>query len=460
MNTGIQDAHNLAWKLALAVSGVPRPGCSTATTPNGGPSVRRSSAGPCAAPVRASAPIRPTPTTSSAARLSCSSTTRGQPDRRPHGAGRTRAPDATGLTRDAVAGSLRLFSLLGPAAHRPAVCAATDAGPADVERFERAADAAVAAAHGLLNVYLIAAPAADVATTVLPLIRDAGSETSPRRTRPAVDSVFVVRPDGYLGFTRAPTPISTALVAHLRATFGLAAVASPQSGVAGRPRTGESVRWRRCSPVDRLGQRARPVLGVDRRGLGHQPRSACWWSASLLARFTAVGTAVLAHHRRLLQGPREPPGVGLFAVLLLSVDPGVRARRAAQLLQQRPVLGAADRIPGRGIGRRGHQAVRCRRASGPRCWSSRSWPPSTSAGSCSTSSHAAVHHRWRVWLTDRLTGDWLDRPRLLPRPVHRRHRSTTPTSASSRTSTSSPPATGRHPTFRPTALDTSCCSAR
>ena len=27
--------------------------------------------------------------------------------------------------------------------------------------------------------------------------------------------------------------------------------------------------------------------------------------------------------------------------------------------------------------------------------------------------------RWRVWLTNRLTADWLDRPRLLPRALHR-----------------------------------------
>ena len=56
MNTGIQDAHNLAWKLALAVRGTPPPGCWTATTPNAGRSVRRWWAAPCAAPATASAP--------------------------------------------------------------------------------------------------------------------------------------------------------------------------------------------------------------------------------------------------------------------------------------------------------------------------------------------------------------------------------------------------------------------
>lgn len=71
MNTGIQDAHNLAWKLALAVSGRQRPTCSTATTPNVAPSAKRSSAGRCAVLVRASAPIPPMPTTSSVAKRNC-----------------------------------------------------------------------------------------------------------------------------------------------------------------------------------------------------------------------------------------------------------------------------------------------------------------------------------------------------------------------------------------------------
>ena len=77
MNTGIQDAHNLAWKLALAlVRAAPRPASWTATTPSGGRSAKRSSAAPCAARARASAPTRPTSPTSSAGRPSCSSTMR------------------------------------------------------------------------------------------------------------------------------------------------------------------------------------------------------------------------------------------------------------------------------------------------------------------------------------------------------------------------------------------------
>jgi hypothetical protein len=49
-----------------------------------------------------------------------------------------------------------------------------------------------------MDVYLVAAPDADVAGTVLPLIRDADGDFA--RNYDASDtSVFVIRPDGYLG---------------------------------------------------------------------------------------------------------------------------------------------------------------------------------------------------------------------------------------------------------------------
>ena len=66
---------------------------------------------------------------------------------------------------------------------------------------------------------------------------------------------------------------------------------------------------------------------------------------------------------------------------------------------------------------------------------------------------------WRAWLTDRLTGDWLD-GKAYYRAASSTTRSTTPTSASSATSTSSPPAMGRFPTFRTTTRRPRCCSAR
>ena len=96
---------------------------------------------------------------------------------------------------------MRLFSLLGRE-HTLLLYAGGDATADDAVSFERVAEAAVAAAHGHVDVYLIAAPDADLATTVLPLIRDSA----------------VVRPDGYLSFTASGIGADE-LVAHLSSTF-------------------------------------------------------------------------------------------------------------------------------------------------------------------------------------------------------------------------------------------------
>ena len=170
MNTGIQDAHNLAWKLALAVDGARRARAA-------GQLRRRTAA-------RRRGGCRPHGSQRTRG-LGADSTDVAYVIRREaqllidyagspivaEGAG-ARAPDATGLTRDAVTAPLRLYSLLGRREHTALLYADDAAGAADVDAFERAADAVVAAAHGQMDVYLIAAPGADVAGTVLPLVRD------------------------------------------------------------------------------------------------------------------------------------------------------------------------------------------------------------------------------------------------------------------------------------------------
>ena len=98
--------------------------------------------------------------------------------------------------------------------------------------------------------------------------------------------------------------------------------------------------------------------------------------------------------------------------------------------------------------------------SGRRCGSSPSWRRvAPSAFAARPVPDAAVHHAV-AGVVDRPADRRLARrPRLLPRPVRRRTRSTTPTSASSRTSTSSPPVTGRTEHARRTARAARCCSA-
>jgi 2-polyprenyl-6-methoxyphenol hydroxylase-like FAD-dependent oxidoreductase len=215
MNTGIQAAHNLAWKLALAVSGHSAPGLldsyDAERRPVGeevvGRTVRSAREGIGADPTDVDYVIRRD------AQLLINYAD--SPIVAPHAGGR--APDATGLTRDAVTGPLRLFTLFGPG-HTLLLYTGATAGPADVEHFERAADVAAAIASDQLNVYLIAAPGADVASTVLPLIYDTDSNFATAYS--TTDHCgFVVRPDGYVGFAGQHTDID-GLATHLRATFG------------------------------------------------------------------------------------------------------------------------------------------------------------------------------------------------------------------------------------------------
>ncbi|MGX9792058.1 FAD-dependent monooxygenase [Mycobacterium sp. MMS18-G62] len=213
MNTGIQDAHNLAWKLALAVSRQAAPGLldsyDAERRPVGEEVVGRT--------------VR-----SAREGIGADSSDPGFVIRREgqllidyagspivaNGAG-GRAPDATGLTRDAVTGPVRLFDLLGRREHTLLLYAPE--GAVDVERFERAAAAAVEASHGRMDVYLIAARDAHVAATELPLIRDTAGEFA-KAYEVCGPSAYVVRPDGYLGFAGGNVDPAE-LVSHLGATF-------------------------------------------------------------------------------------------------------------------------------------------------------------------------------------------------------------------------------------------------
>lgn len=214
MNTGIQDAHNLAWKLALAAAGRAAPGLldsyDAERRPVGeevvGRTVRSARKGIGADSTDVDHVIR------REAQLLINYAD--SPIVGANAGGR--APDATGLTRAAVTGPLRLFALFGPG-HTLLLYADGRAGSADVEQFERTADAATAIADGHLDVYLVAAPGADVAGTVLPLVRDAGSNFATAYSATGHSS-FLVRPDGYLGFAGAHDDVDN-LTAHLRKTF-------------------------------------------------------------------------------------------------------------------------------------------------------------------------------------------------------------------------------------------------
>ena len=230
MNTGVQDAQNLAWKLALA--GQAAPGLLESYDAEGRPvgeevvgrTVRCAREGVGADSTDVGYVIRRaaqllidyagSPIVADGAARPATSGLRAD----------ARAPDATGLTRDAVTGPLRLFSLLGRREHTTLQYAPD--GHVDVAAFERAAEAAVSAAHGRMDVHLIAAPGAEVAATELPVVVDSGGGFA-RAYAPAGPAAYVVRPDGYLGLTAACVGPAQ-LVAHLGATF-----ARPERGVTG-----------------------------------------------------------------------------------------------------------------------------------------------------------------------------------------------------------------------------------
>ncbi|NED62467.1 pentachlorophenol monooxygenase, partial [Streptomyces sp. SID10244] len=73
------------------------------------------------------------------------------------------------------------------------------------------------ATRGHLDVYLVASPEAQVASTELSLIRDVEGRFAVAY-RPDGDTVFIVRPDGYLGY-RGPVGDGMSMTEHLGLTF-------------------------------------------------------------------------------------------------------------------------------------------------------------------------------------------------------------------------------------------------
>ncbi len=200
MNTGIQDAINLAWKLALAVRGTAAEGLletyDAERRPVGeevvGRTVEHARSG-FGDPSDAGQMILreaqllvgypDSPLVAETGKLEAGPLP-GQ-----------RAPDARGLTRSAVAFPLRLFELLDGPDHTLLV-AGGEAGEVD-----ELVAAARERAHGELAAYAVAGRDAGGAPPLTPTIRDAeGAFAAAYGAGPAV---FLVRPDGYVGFRSA-----------------------------------------------------------------------------------------------------------------------------------------------------------------------------------------------------------------------------------------------------------------
>ncbi|MFC9327094.1 FAD-dependent monooxygenase [Kitasatospora sp. NPDC057015] len=221
MNTGVQDAYNLAWKLALVVGGAADEGLldsyQAERHPVGeevvGRTVRHARAGITADPADLTTVLlreaqllvgyRESPLVDGADAAAADTPAPGD-----------RAPDCGGLLRDLARYPLRLFDLLRGPHHTLLLHAGPDT-PADL--LHRCADAAASAAHGRLDSYALLTPDARAEGIRLPCVQDGedGFRTA-YRSRPG--EAVLVRPDGYLGGRFRPAD-PDALVTHLRRTF-------------------------------------------------------------------------------------------------------------------------------------------------------------------------------------------------------------------------------------------------
>lgn len=237
LNTGVQDAFNLAWKLALTVRGlatddvlesyhaerhpvaqevlnrtvrhartVRHSGSGLNTKGDDGEMVLRRQA-----QLLVAYPDSPLVQPQEADGTSAAGPAPGD-----------RAPDCRGLLSDLAAYPRRLFDLLRTPRHVLLLFAGPEHASGDgAARLEACAAAAHRAAHGLLDAYLITA--AEVPEDARPVglrpprVRDAAGEFRDAYA-PRDGEALLIRPDGYLSGRFHPA-VPEHLTAHLRRTF-------------------------------------------------------------------------------------------------------------------------------------------------------------------------------------------------------------------------------------------------
>ncbi|MFE5795725.1 FAD-dependent monooxygenase [Streptomyces sp. NPDC056503] len=227
MNTGIQDAYDLAWRLALAVEGRAAPGLlagyDAERRPVGrevvGRTVRHATAGGVQAD-----PDDPGTLMLREAQLLVGyrgSPSVDPPDDGPGPGPGDRAPDCGGLLGPIAAYPVRLFDVLRD---RPTVLLlyGTGYGSGGVAGRDELAATAWRATGGRVDVCALVPPDAPHTahgTGPLPVYRDAAGEFAARfATGGGRPVAFVIRPDGHLG-ARLPDPDPARLSAHLARVF-------------------------------------------------------------------------------------------------------------------------------------------------------------------------------------------------------------------------------------------------
>lgn len=223
MNTGIQDAHNLAWKLALAVAEVAAPSLPASYDAERRP-VGEEVVGRTVRDARegiGAGESDPEHVLLREAQLLIdyrdSPIVTESPTGAPSPTAGSRAPDAIGLTRDGVTSPLRLFTLLAGPDHTLLWYVDNTCDTATLTEIERHVDLLRKLTDDHLDTYLVASPAATADPTILPVIRDSDGDFA-RRYHCTGGAAYLVRPDGYLGYAASPAAPDD-LIRHVESTF-------------------------------------------------------------------------------------------------------------------------------------------------------------------------------------------------------------------------------------------------
>ncbi|MGY1697117.1 FAD-dependent monooxygenase [Geodermatophilus sp. SYSU D00814] len=230
MNTGIQDAWNLSWKLALAVRGEASPDLLDSYEAERRPAGR--------AIVDRAVAIAFTDEMDMEdekaqflLEMQMTMNYAGSPlvgeeaGRRGFDGGPEpgyRAPDVTGLRRFGVAHDLRLFDLTRGTHATLLISVDSSVGAEELREFEETAAALKADTRGQVRAYLVAGPGAVVPPLVdLPVLTDPGDRL---RTAYGISgrgaAAYLVRPDGHVGFRTRPVR-EDALREHLAGVYAV-----------------------------------------------------------------------------------------------------------------------------------------------------------------------------------------------------------------------------------------------
>jgi 2-polyprenyl-6-methoxyphenol hydroxylase-like FAD-dependent oxidoreductase/heme-degrading monooxygenase HmoA len=227
MNTGILDAYNLAWKLALAVQGIAAPGLldsyQTERRPAGeevvGRAVRMAFTDELDHDDLKRQFLQEMSLLISYSDSPLVSESVSDPDALRNGPRPgERAPDVGGLHRQGVGHPLRLHDLLRGTRHTLLVYADSSADEATVIAVEKLCADVREQASGEINVYLLLSPDARVPKILNPpVVQDNGREFHATYGVTGT-ALYLVRPDGHVGFRSKPID-ADALRSNLHLVF-------------------------------------------------------------------------------------------------------------------------------------------------------------------------------------------------------------------------------------------------